>query len=66
MYFVNKKAQDNGDHEVHVATCNSLPSGINLLYLGEFATCTDAVMEAKRHYTKANGCFYCCKPCHTT
>jgi hypothetical protein len=24
-YYVNKKAQANGDHEVHVSTCSFLP-----------------------------------------
>lgn len=23
-------------------------------------------IAAKRYYLKSNGCFYCCRPCHTT
>jgi hypothetical protein len=63
-YCVNKKAQANGDHEVHT-NCNYLPDAQNQLYLGEFSNCHDAVREAKKHYHQVNGCFFCCNPCHT-
>jgi hypothetical protein len=32
MYYVNKNAQDNGDHEVHTSTCSHLPLPANRLY----------------------------------
>lgn len=64
-YFVNKVAQANGDHEVHKSTCSYLPLENNRLYLGMFSNCHDAVKEAKKHYTKSNGCFYCSLECHT-
>lgn len=66
VYYVNKKAQSNGDHEVHTSTCNHLPETINRLYLGEFSTCTSAVREAKKYYSQSNGCYYCSRACHTT
>lgn len=65
-YYVNRNAQSNGDHEVHVATCSRLPNPDNRLYLGEFTSCAPAVREAKQHYPKSNGCYYCCNTCHTT
>ena len=65
-YYVNKNAQSNGDHEVHKATCNYLPSDENRKYLGLFSTCTEAVREAKQTYLKSNGCYYCSNPCHTS
>ena len=65
-YYLNTQAQSNGDHEVHEATCMYLPSAQNREVLGEFPSCQDAVMAAKRNYTKVNGCFYCAKSCHTT
>ncbi|MFD0940252.1 hypothetical protein [Pedobacter boryungensis] len=65
-YYVNKKAQSNGDHEVHVKSCTWFPSSENAMLLGEFSSCADAVKEAKKTYSKANGCWTCCRPCHTT
>lgn len=65
-YYVNKNAQDNGDHEVHTESCSWLPDTTNRLYLGQYSSCKPAVTEAKKTYTKSNGCFYCCKPCHTS
>ena len=56
IYYVNKNAQSNGDYEVHVSTCVYLLSSENLRYLGSFMNCKDAVQEAKKYYTKADGC----------
>lgn len=64
-YYVNKNAQANGDHEVHVSTCNWLPAPENRLYLGEFSSCTGAVSEAEKHYAQSNGCYYCSNECNT-
>ena len=66
MYYVNKNAQANGDHEVHTSSCGYLPAIVNRIYLGDFATCSTAVTEARKHYTKSNGCFLCSRACHTT
>lgn len=65
-YYVNKNAQTNGDHEVHVSSCSYLPLQSNLQYLGDFTTCTLAVLEAKKYYKQSNGCYFCCKNCHTS
>jgi hypothetical protein len=47
-YYVNKKAQANGDHEVHVSTCSFLPEAEHRQYLDEFSNCHSAVAEAKK------------------
>lgn len=65
-YYVNKQAQSNGDHEVHESTCTYLPTEANRLYLGWFTNCSDAVKEAKKTYSQVNGCYYCCRSCHTS
>ena len=65
-YYVNKNAQDNGDHEVHKDGGSSMPEEHNRLYLGQFGNCHDAVTEAKKHYRQSNGCAYCSAACHTT
>lgn len=65
-YYVNKRAQLNGDHEVHISDCLYLPLIENRKYLGEFSNCQDAVKEAKKTYTKSNGCKTCSYECHTS
>ena len=65
-YYVNKKAQENGDHEVHRSGCDFMPSEENRLYLGDFSSCQPAVAEAKKHYSQSNGCYYCARECHTS
>ncbi|TCD29612.1 hypothetical protein EZ456_00930 [Pedobacter psychrodurus] len=65
-YYVNKNAQSKGDHEVHDEKCTYLPSSDNRKYLGEFSSCKGAVTEAKKTYSKSNGCRTCSIDCHTT
>ena len=65
-YYVNMNAQPNGDHEVHKAGCDYMPKSENCKFLGEFSNCRDAVREAKKFYSKSNGCYYCSRECHTT
>lgn len=64
-YYVNKNTQSNGDHEVHKTGCSSMPSEMNRLYLGTFRYCMDAVKEARKYYSKVNGCKWCSMSCHT-
>lgn len=66
LYYVNKNAQDNGDHEVHVSGCEHMPEPENQLPLGDFASCGPAVEKAKKTYPQSNGCFFCSESCHTT
>lgn len=65
VYYVNKNAQSNGDHEVHTSECSYLPETQNRTYLGDFSACSPAVAKAGDYYTQVNGCFYCAKSCHT-
>lgn len=64
-YYVNTRAQANGEHEVHRDGCRWMPSEENTQHLGAFGACHDAVAMAKRTYRKANGCSYCSPACHT-
>lgn len=54
-----------GDPEVHAQGCEKMPLPENRMYLGEFSSCHGAVAEARRTYSRANGCFYCSRACHT-
>lgn len=63
-YYVNNRAQANGDHEVHTTGCIYMPS--DTTYLGEFSSCAPAVAEAKKTYRQSNGCKTCSNSCHTS
>ena len=63
-YYVNKNAQDNGDHEVHKYDCSWLPKPENREYLGDFSSCRGAVQKAKKKYPTADGCKWCSLECH--
>ncbi|MFK5854480.1 MAG: hypothetical protein QM503_00015 [Bacteroidota bacterium] len=62
-YYVNTK---NYDHEVHHEDCTYLPLAANRKYLGVFSNCAAAVIEAKKTYSNADGCYYCSNECHTS
>lgn len=65
-YYVNNRAQDNGDHEVHRDGCGWLILATNTTYLGEYSTCDAAVARARLFYRQSNGCKYCTPSCHTS
>lgn len=65
-YYVNKNKQANGDNEVHVSGCQWMPEEKHKQYLGNYDSCRPAVQEAKRLGYNANGCYYCCRACHTS
>ena len=62
-YFVNDDPQPNGDHEVHVSGCSHFPS--RYTWVGEHDGCATAVAQANRSHAPANGCYWCCRPCHS-
>ncbi|HCM76007.1 MAG TPA: hypothetical protein DIS90_06475 [Cytophagales bacterium] len=64
-YYLNKKAQTNGDHEVHKEGCLYFPSPAHAQYLGVFTSCHDAVAVARRKYfEQSNGCYTCSRECN--
>jgi len=65
LYYVNKNAQTNGDHEVHKETCQWLPNEENRRRLSIYSNCKGAVEEAKKYYSQTNGCIHCSNECHT-
>ncbi|WP_375164611.1 hypothetical protein [Temperatibacter marinus] len=65
-YYVNKNSQANGDHEVHKTGCNFMPMAENRIYLGDYSSCSPAVREAKKTYSRSNGCYFCSNACHTS
>lgn len=67
-YYINRNAQSNGDHEVHVDPCSYMPDASNRVDLGNHPNCQSAVRDAKSRWPneRINGCYYCCNACHTT
>lgn len=63
-YYVNKQPESTGKHEVHQSGCPHLPSIGQLVYLGEFDSCSEAVMEAEKYFIHVEGCEFCCSGCH--
>ncbi|ANH68550.1 hypothetical protein [Mitsuaria sp. 7] len=70
QFIINKNVQANGDYEVHnlSAGCNYMPLPQNQIDLGEHSSCSGAVAAAKKQWPndRINGCYYCCRACHTT
>jgi len=65
-YCVNRNAQSNGDHEVHISRQNvCLPAESNRLDLGVHDTCQSAVRAARQYFEQVNGCAWCARSCHT-
>lgn len=64
-YYVNKNAQDSGDHEVHTTGCSHMPDLDNCYYLGIYTNCRPAVRAASHYFDQVDGCFYCCNECNT-
>lgn len=64
-YLVNIHPQENGDHEVHNEDCKLLPALGHRKYLGDYYDCEEAVKESKKYFSQSNGCYWCCKKCHT-
>lgn len=65
-YYVNRIQQANADHEVHTTGCQYMPSEANRIYLGDFTNCAPAVVAARQYYLQSNGCYTCCRACHTS
>ena len=64
-YYVNKEAQETGEHEVHRDGCSHPAEYSNRQYLGYYSSCEGAVKAAKDYYSNVDGCYYCCRACHT-
>ena len=64
IYYINKKEQSEGFHDIHTSDCTYLPDAEYKQYLGVFTHCKHALQGAKTLFTKVNGCPYCIKECY--
>ena len=62
-YYVNNNPQPTGEHEVHKENCDHFPGDYK--YLGEYSKCQGAIEKAKEIYENVDGCYWCCRECHT-
>ncbi len=63
-YYVNKNAQSDGTHKIHTSGCSHAPDAANRIHLGNFDSCHKAITEARNHYDKVSGCYYCSRDCY--
>lgn len=63
-YYLNKKHNPSGEHEVHKEACSFLPKKGNRMYLGSFENCRLALEESRKHYPNIDGCYFCCRECN--
>lgn len=65
-YYINLNVQRKiSQHEIHREDCRYVPK--NGALIGEFEKCQDAVMTAKKAYSRwiDDGCYFCCRECNT-
>lgn len=65
VYYISRKAQKSGDHEMHVLGCDYMPSEKNVRLLGVFFSEEEALEAAREIYAESDGCYYCCKKTDT-
>lgn len=66
-YYVHTQKDAQGDYEVHTENCSHLPLPQNRELLGAYPDCHSAVIRASmRGYSPVNGCYWCCRACHTS
>lgn len=56
-FYVEKKANEAGEHLVHSKTCSSLPAEKDMHYMGSYAQAP--VKEAMDRYVKVSTCPNC-------
>jgi hypothetical protein len=56
-YFVDNREQPDGAHEVHAVGCKRMAS--DKQYLGDFLSCEQAVLEARKAFWQTASCMRC-------
>jgi hypothetical protein len=63
-YFLAISLNQNFNQAVHDEFCLYLPEESDIIFLGMFDECKDALRESRKVGKKTNGCFWCCKEIH--
>jgi hypothetical protein len=60
-YYVGLKQRTNAIHPVHTEGCPFIPEKEKRIYLGEFRSAQEAILEGRHYFSMADGCPFCCK-----
>lgn len=58
-FYVEKNAQERGEHLLHFSTCGALPAAAELKYLGSIASFGGAKKEALGFFSNITACAGC-------
>ncbi len=58
-YYVEKTANETGEHVVHSSRCSSLPATETMRYLGPYSNINAPMNEASNWFSKACACTEC-------
>lgn len=58
-FYIEKNANEAGDHIVHSSKCSSLPATESMHYLGAFSNANAPVHKASNRYVKVSTCPKC-------
>lgn len=58
-FYIEKTAQENGEHLIHFSSCGLVKGIAAKDYLGSIASFESATIEALRTYRKTNACPAC-------
>ncbi len=62
-YAVTGTPQDEATHFLHRTDCQVLPQHLELVDLGTFEACGEAMARARERFSPVNGCALCCPEC---
>ena len=64
-YYINRKANPTGEHEIHKGNCEWLPEPKNREYLAKDCSfLTAKTLAHYKGYVYVDGCYYCCRQNH--
>jgi hypothetical protein len=64
-YYISKKTQFNGEHEIHKLSCYRLPAEGDRILLGYLNSGKEAMKKGLELFPKVNACFNCCNEYHS-
>ena len=58
-FYIEKIAQSTGEHLLHNASCQQLPSKETIQYVGSIASAKSAIASAGKYFRHIAGCPHC-------
>lgn len=64
-YYLDRRADGQGLHQIHREDCPYLPERSDLIPLGDYPDCHGPLMKSMAaHYAASDGCAHCSMTCH--